>query len=197
MAAPPSVAEHATSLRLKVRTVVAAWADDFQRVGWITLTLLGVLTVASFVIDFAATAMGAKRVGASRLAIIGAGAIGVEFAYFFNAFGSKVALIEKHKMGGDCLNAGCVPSKALIAAAKAAGFRVVCYYFPTETRAAIARNRLRQGKAVVPIPGILGTYKKLEEPRMDEGFDELYTVTLTPSNEFVVEPFTAAGPAAG
>ena len=47
--------------------VVAAWADDFQRVGWITLTLLGVLTVASFAIDFAATAMGAKRVGASRL----------------------------------------------------------------------------------------------------------------------------------
>ncbi len=58
--------------------VVAAWADDFQRVGWITLTLLGVLTVASFAIDFAATAMGAKRVGASRLAIVGAalGALG-------------------------------------------------------------------------------------------------------------------------
>jgi hypothetical protein len=71
----------------------------------------------------------------------------------------------------------------------------VCYYFRTETRAAIARNRLRQGKAVVPIPGILGTYKKLEEPRMEEGFDALYTVTLTPSNEFVVEPFSAAGPA--
>ncbi len=43
--------------------LVAAWADDFQRVGWITLTFLGVLTVASFAIDFAATAMGAKRVG--------------------------------------------------------------------------------------------------------------------------------------
>ena len=77
--------------------------------------------------------------------------------------------------------------------AKAAGFRVVCYYFRTETRAAIARNRLRQGKAVVPIPGILGTYKKLEEPRMDEGFDELYAVTLTSSNQFVVEPFSATG----
>ena len=52
--------------------VVAAWADDFQRVGWITLTFLGVLTVASFAIDFAATAMGAKRVGATKYAIIGA-----------------------------------------------------------------------------------------------------------------------------
>jgi predicted kinase len=79
--------------------------------------------------------------------------------------------------------------------AKEAGYRVVCYFFRTETRAAIARNRLRQGKAVVPIPGILGTYKKLEEPRMEEGFDQMYAVTLTPSNEFVVEPFTAGPPA--
>jgi uncharacterized protein len=58
--------------------IVAAWIDDFQRVGWITLTLLGLMTVASFAIDFAATAMGAKRVGASKLAIVGAalGALG-------------------------------------------------------------------------------------------------------------------------
>jgi uncharacterized protein YqgC (DUF456 family) len=52
--------------------LVAAWADDFQRVGWITLTLLGLLTLVSFVIDFAATAIGAKRVGATKLAIVGA-----------------------------------------------------------------------------------------------------------------------------
>ncbi|MBW3570160.1 MAG: AAA family ATPase, partial [Gemmatimonadetes bacterium] len=71
--------------------------------------------------------------------------------------------------------------------AKAAGFRVVCYYFRTGTRAAIARNKLREGKAVVPIPGILGTYKKLEEPRMEEGFDVIYAVTLTASNEFSVD----------
>jgi uncharacterized protein YqgC (DUF456 family) len=58
--------------------VVAAWIDDFQRVGWITLSFLGFLTLASFAIDFAATAMGAKRVGASKLAIVGAalGALG-------------------------------------------------------------------------------------------------------------------------
>jgi uncharacterized protein YqgC (DUF456 family) len=52
--------------------VVAAWADDFTRVGVITLVLLGFLTVVSFAIDFAATAMGAKRVGATKLAIVGA-----------------------------------------------------------------------------------------------------------------------------
>jgi len=52
--------------------LLAAWADDFQRVSWVVLLALGVLTVLSFAIDFAATAMGAKRVGASRLAVVGA-----------------------------------------------------------------------------------------------------------------------------
>jgi uncharacterized protein YqgC (DUF456 family) len=52
--------------------LVGAWADDFTRVGWLTLSLLGVLTALSFVIDFAATALGAKRVGATKLAVVGA-----------------------------------------------------------------------------------------------------------------------------
>jgi uncharacterized protein YqgC (DUF456 family) len=52
--------------------LLAAWADDFQRVSWLVLVILGLMTVLSFVIDFAATAMGAKRVGASKLAIVGA-----------------------------------------------------------------------------------------------------------------------------
>jgi len=52
--------------------LLAAWADDFQRVSWVVLVILGLMTVLSFAIDFAATAMGAKRVGASKLAIVGA-----------------------------------------------------------------------------------------------------------------------------
>lgn len=52
--------------------LVAAWADDFERVTWLTLLILGLLTTVSFVIDFAATALGARRVGATRLAIVGA-----------------------------------------------------------------------------------------------------------------------------
>jgi len=51
---------------------VAAWAEDFTRVSGVTLGLLGLLTLLSFVIDFAASAMGAKRVGATRLAVAGA-----------------------------------------------------------------------------------------------------------------------------
>jgi len=52
--------------------LLAAWADDFQRVSGVVLVILGLMTVLSFAIDFAATAMGAKRVGASKLAIVGA-----------------------------------------------------------------------------------------------------------------------------
>lgn len=52
--------------------LVAAWADGFERVGVLTIAVLGLLTLLSFLIDFAATAMGAKRVGATKLAVIGA-----------------------------------------------------------------------------------------------------------------------------
>jgi pyruvate/2-oxoglutarate dehydrogenase complex dihydrolipoamide dehydrogenase (E3) component len=54
------------------------------------------------------------------LCIIGAGSGGLSVAAGAAQIGAKVVLIEAHKMGGDCLNYGCVPSKALIAAAKAA-----------------------------------------------------------------------------
>ena len=54
------------------------------------------------------------------LCVIGAGSAGLSVAAAAAAFGQSVVLIEKHKMGGDCLNYGCVPSKALIAAGKRA-----------------------------------------------------------------------------
>ncbi|WP_438464838.1 FAD-dependent oxidoreductase [Marinomonas sp. PE14-40] len=55
-----------------------------------------------------------------NLVAIGAGAGGLVSTYIGAAVKAKVALIEKHKMGGDCLNTGCVPSKALIRSAHAA-----------------------------------------------------------------------------
>ena len=54
------------------------------------------------------------------ICVIGAGSGGLSVAAAAAAFGVPVVLIEKGKMGGDCLNFGCVPSKALIAAAKRA-----------------------------------------------------------------------------
>ena len=53
-----------------------------------------------------------------NLIVIGAGAAGLVSAYIAAAVKAKVTLIEEHKMGGDCLNYGCVPSKALIRSAK-------------------------------------------------------------------------------
>ena len=55
-----------------------------------------------------------------NLLVIGAGSGGLVSAYIAAAVKAKVTLIEKHKMGGDCLNTGCVPSKALIRSAKTA-----------------------------------------------------------------------------
>ena len=54
------------------------------------------------------------------ICVIGAGSGGLSVAAAAAAFGVDVVLIEKGKMGGDCLNTGCVPSKALLSAAKAA-----------------------------------------------------------------------------
>jgi uncharacterized protein YqgC (DUF456 family) len=61
--------------------LLAAWVDGFEKVGWLPLVLLGLMTLLSFVIDFAASVLGAKRVGATPLAIAGA-AIGAVAGIF-------------------------------------------------------------------------------------------------------------------
>ena len=58
--------------------------------------------------------------GRYNLVVIGAGAAGLVTAAGAAGLGAKVALVERHLMGGDCLNVGCVPSKLLIAAARRA-----------------------------------------------------------------------------
>ena len=74
-----------------------------------------------------------------------------------------------------------------IGPAKEAGFRILGYFFPVPVRHAIGRNQKREGKKKIPVQGILGTQKKLQAPRREEGFDALYCVTVTEANEFVVE----------
>jgi len=77
-----------------------------------------------------------------------------------------------------------------IAAAKAKGFRAVGYYFVTDPRAAMARNKQREGKAVIPAGGLFGTHKRLEPPTLSEGFDALFRVEIAPSGGFSVTPIT-------
>src|SRR5881296_4762258 len=57
--------------------------------------------------------------GTYNIVVIGAGTAGLVTAVIAAAVGAKVALIEKHLMGGDCLNVGCVPSKGVIRASRA------------------------------------------------------------------------------
>jgi hypothetical protein len=66
--------------------LLAAWIDHFSRVGWVGLTVLGALTAAALAVDVLAGLLGARRVGASRLALIGA-ALGTLFGIFFGFVG--------------------------------------------------------------------------------------------------------------
>jgi predicted kinase len=61
--------------------------------------------------------------------------------------------------------------------AKAAGFRLVAYFFDTPVRTAIGRNNHRKDKKPIPVPAILRTAKLLEPPSVDEGFDEIRTIS--------------------
>jgi pyruvate/2-oxoglutarate dehydrogenase complex dihydrolipoamide dehydrogenase (E3) component/uncharacterized membrane protein YdjX (TVP38/TMEM64 family) len=92
----------------------------------ISFALLGVFPlIAKKIVD----AIKARKVYAGwprpvrfdrNLVVIGAGSAGLVAAYIGAALKAKVTLIERHKMGGDCLNTGCVPSKALLRSAKLA-----------------------------------------------------------------------------
>ena len=70
--------------------LLAAWIDHFTRVGWVALVILGALTAAALAIDTLASVMGARRVGASRPALIGA-LIGTVVGLFFGFVGILVA----------------------------------------------------------------------------------------------------------
>ncbi|KAK9804451.1 hypothetical protein WJX73_003301 [Symbiochloris irregularis] len=92
----------------------------------------------------------AERMKKYNLVIIGGGAGGLVSAAGSAGVGGKVALIEKHLMGGDCLNVGCVPSKALIRCANAA-------------RAARSGQEfgITVGKVEVDFPGIMRRMRRL------------------------------------
>jgi pyruvate/2-oxoglutarate dehydrogenase complex dihydrolipoamide dehydrogenase (E3) component/uncharacterized membrane protein YdjX (TVP38/TMEM64 family) len=98
--------------------------------GILSPSLLGsfvVLGVLPLVLKKAVDAIRARKIYAGwkkparfdrNLVVIGAGSGGLVSAYIAAAVKAKVTLIERHRMGGDCLNTGCVPSKALIRSAK-------------------------------------------------------------------------------
>ena len=76
-----------------------------------------------------------------------------------------------------------------IPAARAAGFRVIGYFFHSDIQECHKRNRQREGKKLIPYGGLLGALGRLEMPSLDEGFDELYRVKVAPDGGFIVEPW--------
>ena len=99
----------------------------------------------------------------------------------------------------DNVNATRADRSEILVAAHAVRFRVIGYFFQISTRAAVARNKERSGKAQIPLVGIFGAYKRLEPPSTDEGFDQLFVVTIGPDRNFVVntaqeEPLEKAPP---
>ena len=69
---------------------------------------------------------------------------------------------------------------------KARKFKVIGYYFQSNLEKAIERNQNRTGKEKIPEIGLRGTFKKLELPTRDEGFDELYYVEIA-GNDFLIK----------
>jgi uncharacterized protein YqgC (DUF456 family) len=66
--------------------VLGAWIDDFTRVGWMVVTLVSVLAVLAWVLDYVAALLGARKAGASRQAIVGA-ALGTVAGIFMGLVG--------------------------------------------------------------------------------------------------------------
>lgn len=98
--------------------------------------------------------------GRYNMVVIGAGTAGLVTANGAAGLGAKVALVERHLMGGDCLNVGCVPSKALIRAARAfadvrdAGATGVRVTAGTSVDFAAVMERMRRLRArISPIDG--------------------------------------------
>ena len=75
----------------------------------------------------------------------------------------------------------------LIQLARARGAEVVGYYVEATTREAVARNRVREGKARIPNIGIFATAKKMQLPTRAEGFDRLYRARMRDDGTFAVE----------
>ena len=119
-----------------------------------------------------------------NLVVIGAGAGGLVSAYIAATVKAKVTLVEAHKMGGDCLNYGCVPSKALIRSAKVAHqIRHASHYGLTDS------------SPVVPFPAVMARVHQVIADIEPHDSVERYTglgVDVVAGYATIVDPWTVA-----
>lgn len=102
----------------------------------------------------------------------------------------EACLAAKQSFVVDNTNASLAERARYILPSRAAGFRVVGYYFRSQILDALRRNDTREGAARIPDAGIYAAHRRLQLPKLDEGFDELRYVKLTETNRFVVEEWS-------
>lgn len=105
----------------------------------------------------------------------------------------SACLLAKQPFVVDNTNAVTAERARFIEPAKENAFRVTAYYFEPDVRASIARNAKRSGKAVIPVKGLLGTYKRLQPPAREEGFDQIFNVRVTAEGGWEVEELAEPG----
>lgn len=98
----------------------------------------------------------------------------------------NACLEAKQKVVIDNTNPSKLDRKIYVQDAKNAHFKVTVYYFDSGLDDALLRNEQRVGKAKIPRVGVISTFKKLEIPELDEGFDEIYSVSIDQENDFNV-----------
>lgn len=110
-------------------------------------------------------------------------------------FQEDKALQASLQAGEDCIIDNTNVTKAerakYITAAKAAGYRVIGYYFRSRINECLVRNARRNGKNRIPDAGVIGRAQLLELPEYAEGFDELYYVFIEES-DFIIEKWEVA-----
>ena len=99
----------------------------------------------------------------------------------------EAGLASKTKMVIDNTNSTKQDRVRYMQRAKDAGFEVITYYFETDLKSTLERNSQREGKANIPEVGVRATYKKLEIPSLDEGFDEIFKVKIIDAQQFSIQ----------
>jgi predicted kinase len=102
----------------------------------------------------------------------------------------RAALAAGRSVVVDNTNPSIADRAEIVAVARALDARVIGYYFVTEIRDAVGRNRGREGTARVPDVAIFSAARRLVPPSLAEGFDELSIVRIAGEGTFDVEPIS-------
>jgi predicted kinase len=99
----------------------------------------------------------------------------------------KACIDAKQPLVIDNTNPSAADRARYIQPSKAAGFRVIGYYFQSDLSEAIERNAARTGRERIPEAGLRDALRRLQPPSLAEGFDELYIVKIAENGKFVVQ----------